>query len=219
MGLWCYYSAVRGPIVVIVAGGGVWENFLPLIKTGDIYIGADRGALWLLDHSITPGYAVGDFDSVSKGEYERIKESSPNVAQYENEKDETDLEIAMKLAVSLQPRQILIFGGTGSRFDQMLAGFYLLEKFKSIDITFFDEHNEVSLIASKKIIEKNKRFLYCSFLSLASRSIISLQGFKYPLSHNVLKRNQSLGVSNELVSKKGIVTIHRGSVLFIRSRD
>ena len=40
-----------------------------------VFIGADRGALHLLQNGIVPHEAVGDFDSVSKSEYEKIVEA------------------------------------------------------------------------------------------------------------------------------------------------
>jgi len=116
--------------IAMVAGGNISKKFLPHIKQHQLIIGADRGAWWLVNEGIVPEYAIGDFDSVSTDEFKIIKETSPNVVQYDEEKNETDLELAITFARSLKPASISVFGGIGTRLDQTMASIFLLEKFK-----------------------------------------------------------------------------------------
>ncbi len=203
--------------IAIVAGGKLAEIFLADINNHDIIIGADRGAWWLLSHKIIPHYAIGDFDSVSPEELTIIKETSPNVVQYNIEKDETDLELALQLAVKMLPKSIKIFGSIGSRLDHSLAGIFLLETYET-DITVIDESNELSVIRREKTIFRKKNLPYCSFISLTDNSEISLDGFKYPLNHGMLMRHKTLGISNEVLKKSATITVHSGRVLCIQSR-
>lgn len=55
--------------VVLVAGGQLEE----LPSDADVWIGVDRGSLYLIEQGITPDLAVGDFDSVSQQEFELIQ--------------------------------------------------------------------------------------------------------------------------------------------------
>lgn len=58
--------------VVFVVAGGVKEegDFRSLLRAegeeteGVVLIGADEGALWLVEHGFRPELAVGDFDTV-----------------------------------------------------------------------------------------------------------------------------------------------------------
>ncbi|MBO1914079.1 thiamine diphosphokinase, partial [Microvirga sp. 3-52] len=68
-----------------------------------VFIGADRGAVHLLEKGITPKEAVGDFDSVSIEEYEKIKKAVKNISKFNAEKDETDTELAIERALSYNP--------------------------------------------------------------------------------------------------------------------
>ena len=57
----------------VVCAGGPESEIADLTEfhhEDTVFIGADRGALHLLEKGIIPHEAVGDFDSVSKSEYE-----------------------------------------------------------------------------------------------------------------------------------------------------
>ncbi|MDE5856335.1 MAG: hypothetical protein K2H06_04715, partial [Anaeroplasmataceae bacterium] len=59
---------------------------------------------------------------------------------------------------------------------------------------------------------------FISFFAL-SDTIISLEGFKYPLTNYYLKNTDSLTISNELLDERGIVTLKGGRVLVIQSKE
>ena len=58
--------------VVVCSGGPSKEvvdfKQLPFHRDEAIFIGADRGALWLLKEGILPNEAIGDFDSLTTEE-------------------------------------------------------------------------------------------------------------------------------------------------------
>ena len=141
--------------IAIVAGGAITEILLPQMRAQEKIIGVDRGAWWLLTNAIIPDIAIGDFDSVSPEELQIIKETSPNVAQYKVEKDETDLELAIQLASSFHPKTVKVFGSIGTRMDHTLAGIFLLENYE-MDITVVDESNELSVIRREKKLRRKQ---------------------------------------------------------------
>ena len=55
--------------VAVFAGG----QLLDFSTEFDIFVGVDRGSLFLLENHLPLDFAVGDFDSVSKDELQRIK--------------------------------------------------------------------------------------------------------------------------------------------------
>lgn len=203
--------------VSIVAGGILADSLLPAITQGNTIIGVDRGAAWLLEHGVIPDIAVGDFDSVTVYELQAIQKKVPRIEQHPAEKNETDLELALSIAQTYQPNEIIIYGSTGFRLDHTIASLFLLESLPQVKIIIRDENNSIQLVTHEARIQKNHTFF--SVLPITSRAEVSITGAKYPLRHFTMHRQKSLGVSNEVVSKQARVRVHSGKVLVIESTD
>ena len=87
------------PNKVIIVAGGNKEGLKQMLVAEDketMLIGVDSGALSLLDMGETPDVAIGDFDSVSSGDLNRIEEKVLTVVKLPTEKDLTDTEAALE---------------------------------------------------------------------------------------------------------------------------
>lgn len=207
--------------VSIVAGGSLEESLLPRIKEADYVIGVDRGAWWLIEHGVIPNVAVGDFDSVIKKERLLIQKKARKVIEYPSQKDATDLELTVDYAIAQHPQSVTIYGGLGKRFDHTIASVYLLEKFmaKGIPAKIMDSHNEIFLIDKSIELLRSKTHQYVSLHSITATTKVTLEGFRYSVRRKTFTRGSTLGVSNEIVGKRAVVEVHKGTVLIIRSRD
>ena len=78
--------------IAILAGGD--STLLP--KDHDVYVGVDGGCLKLLEKGLPLDIAVGDFDSVSEADLRQIRTQAKQVVQSVPEKNDTDLELALK---------------------------------------------------------------------------------------------------------------------------
>lgn len=97
---------------LIVTGGNINKNLLKThLETNkyDIIIAVDKGLEFLED--INPDYIVGDFDSVDIDILEKYKNLGIKVKKLIPEKDFTDTECALELAINLQATEITIIGG------------------------------------------------------------------------------------------------------------
>lgn len=208
--------------VVIVAGGELSEDCVHLLDEGDFIIGADRGALFLVSHGITPDISVGDFDSVSPEDFKRIEQGSKEIISCDPfDKDLTDSEMALELALEKQPESILITGVTGTRMDHTLASIQMMTRAlqRQVSCSVVDPHNYITLTGSQAVV-LDRGYTYVSLLPLTFEVTgITLEGFLYPLENATLKLGQSLAVSNRLLSQSGIVTIESGLLLIIQSKD
>ncbi|CAH1192570.1 Thiamine pyrophosphokinase [Paenibacillus auburnensis] len=208
--------------VVIFAGGALSEDLLQQIDEDDFIIGADRGALFLVSHGFTPDIAVGDFDSVSPEALEQIQAGSKQTITCDPiDKDLTDSEMALDLALGTQPESILLMGVTGTRMDHTLAGIQMMTRAmqRQVSCSVMDSHNYITLTGSQAFVQE-RGFTYVSLLPLTPEVTgITLQGFQYPLENATLKLGQSLAVSNRLIEESGTVTIQSGLLLIIQSRD
>lgn len=208
--------------VVIFAGGELSPEYFDLLDEDDFIIGADHGALFLISHGYTPDIAVGDFDSVSPEALHDIESKSKKTITCDAvNKDLTDSEMALDIAMDLQPDSILLLGGTGTRFDHSLASIQMMTRAlqRQINCYVIDTHNYITLTGSQAVID-DLGYTYVSLLPLTPEvSGITLEGFQYPLIDATLKLGQSLGVSNKLISSSGTVTIRSGLLLIIQSKD
>ncbi|MEK3983085.1 thiamine diphosphokinase [Paenibacillus sp. FSL K6-3166] len=208
--------------VVIFAGGALSPDYFDLLDEDDFIIGADEGALFLISHGYTPDIAVGDFDSVSPEALQNIENKSKKTITCDAvNKDLTDSEMALDIAMDLQPESILLLGVTGTRIDHSLASIQMMTRAlqRQINCYVMDTHNYITLTGSKVVIN-DLGYTYVSLLPLTPEvSGITLEGFQYPLTDATLKLGQSLGVSNKLISSSGTVNIRSGLLLIIQSKD
>ncbi len=185
---------------VIVAGGACGlSEYKDILKEAYI-IGADRGAFCLAECGYDIDAAVGDFDSVTEEELEKIYEASKEVEKLSAEKDDTDLEHAVKRAIDTTSGAVHILGATGTRLDQTMSAIYLLKLLydNGREAYIYDKNNRIRIINGHVRLQKST-YRYVSLIPYGDvPTDVSLRGFKYSGEHIVLERNSSLGVSNEI---------------------
>ncbi|WP_028552263.1 thiamine diphosphokinase [Paenibacillus sp. UNC451MF] len=214
----------NGPRIIIFSGGSLGPWALRLIQPGDLLVGADKGALFLLQNGLIPDLALGDFDSVTSEEALRIEQESKRFMTCDPVmKDLTDTEMAMNWALEQQPGEIVLCGVLGTRWDHSLANLHLLRKGLEAGIlcSIVDAHNRISLTNNRAPLRIHRdRHTHVSLLPLSlDVNGITLDGFQYPLHNATLTIGQSLGISNILVEPVGVITISSGLLLVIQSSD
>jgi len=208
--------------IVIVANGFLWDGIIKEIKSSDFVMGVDRAAYWLIEHGVIPSIAIGDFDSTNRGELEKIQKIIPTIKKYSPEKDFTDTELAMSYALRQKPKEIIIYGGTGTRLDHTLGTLHLLERCQKFGTpaVFRDQTNEVMVVGrGRTILNKREESRYVSIVPITNSIQITLTNFKYEIAKKIITRGQTIGISNEFISRQATVTIHRGLAFIIQSRD
>jgi len=192
------------------------------MKEGDRLIGADSGALFLVEHGFAPHLSIGDFDSVTPQQLARIRADSVETEAFDAiDKDYTDTELAFERALNMRPQEIVLVGALGTRFDHSLANVHLLVRAMQHGImaAIVDEHNDIRL-ASGSLTVRAAGYANVSLLPLTPKAVgITLEGFRYPLADAVLEMGQSLGISNVLEGQEGRITVRDGWLLVIQSKD
>ena len=216
--------------LIIVAGGSCepdWlkENTAPLVKKASVWkcMGVDAGTLTLLKAGLRPDFVIGDFDSVTPKERERILKDFPQQTVLQPEKDDTDTEAALRLAVQLQAEEIRIFGASGSRLDHTLANLRLLDiPFQAgIPATMENPNNRIRLMSGELHISKKEQYgRYVSLLPFDGRVRgLTLTGFQYPLVDGEIPFATSLGISNEITGEEGVIRLREGRLLVMETCD
>ncbi|HEM5031552.1 TPA: thiamine diphosphokinase [Streptococcus suis] len=205
--------------IAVIAGG----SFDCLPEPADLYVGVDAGSLRLLDHSLPLDWAIGDFDSVTPEELGRIKDQAERFLQAPAEKDDTDVELALKEIFKAYPQaQVRIYGALGGRMDHMMANLFLAAE---SDLAAFME--QIELLDRQNIIRFRPAgqhrlspiagMKYISFMP-SDQSRLTIRHAKYPLdaSNYFFKKCYS---SNEFIDRDIDIQLDQGYVVLIYSKD
>lgn len=219
---------------VIVSGGNIQKDFALSFINGLIrkygrnhlkLIAADRGLDFFRETQTVPDAAVGDFDSLSPEGLKYLK-SHPDlrVKRLKPEKDDSDTQSALHLAIDAGASRILIMGCFGTRLDHVMANIELLipAQEAGVQLALMDRHNFMMLAYDGMVLEREKQFgKYVSFFPLGAEVAgLTLTGFKYPLNHYTLTAADcGLTVSNEISEERAEVHFEKGVLLMIMSRD
>lgn len=210
--------------ILIVSGGSEVSGELlrHYCELADYIIAADSGLKHLDRVQIMPNLIVGDFDSLRlEGWQERYKEVP--VKGFMPEKDYTDTELALEEAMALMPETITMVNVTGTRLDHGLANMMLLGRAhaKGIKARIVDNHNHIEWLSEGTYQIEKEDWHFMSLVPISLEIEVSLTYFKYPLDHRKANRGDTLTISNEWLEevKAGLIELHRGEVLLIRSRD
>src|SRR4051812_6985170 len=117
--------------VLIVADGDVPAR--PVVdrllggRMPDLVIAADGGALKARVLGFEPALVVGDTDSLSAADVDRLRADGIDVLVHPRAKDESDTELAVREALARNPRSLLLVGGFGGgRIEHTVANILLL---------------------------------------------------------------------------------------------
>jgi len=188
-----------------------------LLEDVDIIICADGGVNNAKKIGVTPDFIIGDLDSADSSILDFYKNTKTKVIKDTNQ-DKTDLELALSLAESLDPHEILILGAIGDRIDHTLANILCLNKIKpGIKAQIIDDKNTVELVDKKIDIVGNKDDIV-SVIPLTDVSGLSYTGLKWLVSDKHTKFGW-FGISNRLTQNNATISLSEGKLLVIHVKE
>ncbi len=200
-------------IVKIFAGPLNYDFKKVYNKDEDEYIiGVDQGAILLVQNNMRIDLAIGDFDSVTAEEYEKIQATAIETKKYRSRKDYTDLYLAIEDVLEFDYTKIIIYGGMGGRFDHSFANLSLL-RLGSISIVTEETVMYTLPPGTHRIRNKHK---YISFFALEDIPDLTIRGFKYEKRKFELFIDDPLCISNE---GEGTVSFSDGLLLVIHQDE
>ena len=197
----------------IVGAGDISEESLSL-PIGAFVIAADAGLKHLRHAGIVPDLIVGDFDSLGE------TPSGTNVISHAPEKDDTDMLLAVREALSRKAETIVIYGGLGGRLDHEYANIQTLAFIANSGARGYlvGRGNVCTVIKNGGLaFGKGMRGTISVFCHGSRAESVDLTGLKYPLKAYTLTNDYPLGVSNEFTGKPSTVSVQNGLILVIWS--
>ncbi len=208
---------------VIFCGGRIADYSYIKKYVGDasLIISADSGAHHCRALGIVPDLLVGDFDSVSSDDFCALEKAGAKAVRFPAEKDMTDSELAVEIAIDRGCSRIILLGAIGSRLDHSVSNLFLLKKLHdaNVDGIIADEKNEVRLI-SDYITLRREDDVFVTLLPINGTATgVTTRGLYYPLDNAVLAAGSSRGVSNRFSEEEAYVEVKNGCLLVVVSRD
>ncbi|MEE8457098.1 MAG: thiamine diphosphokinase [Acidimicrobiia bacterium] len=205
-----------GSRTVILAGGEMHTS--PSVSDADLVIAADSGYDHAMAHSIPVDILVGDLDSISSTGLQHARDTSVSIDKHPQDKNQTDLELAIRKAIDRESTTIDIYGGEGGRLGHLL-GVALSTAHPGrapVDIAW---HTATGIV---RTADPNHSVAFpvmigqlVTLLPVGDARGVTTTGLKWPLDKATLERGTSRGVSNESVSDHVTVEVGRGSVLVV----
>lgn len=206
----------------VIFANGTIGNSDSVLSGKDLIIAADGGTHHCLSLSITPDVVIGDLDSLSADDIKGLQIASVEIIRYPAKKDQTDLELALKLAIDRGADEIVVFGAMGGRWDMSIANILLLaeQNLSGATIRIIDGRHEIMLLqAGKEITFHGKKGDILSLIPLGRDALgITLSGLEYPLKNDVLRFGSSRGISNVLIRNSATVFLKQGLLLCVHIR-
>ncbi len=192
------------------------------MSEADLIIAADSGYNNASRLGVRPGLLLGDLDSIDRGalapdELEHIEKIIVPAI-----KDDTDTQLAVDTALERGADEIIIIGGLGGRLDHTLSTVFLLEyiKDKGARGVITDGRNRVRIMESGEELTIKRGYKYLSLVGLTDTCEgVSISGVFYPLKDAVLERKYAFAVSNEITADAAEISLSKGILLVIESRD
>jgi len=161
---------------------------------------------------------IGDLDSLTLDEAAHA-EAATEVLSYPMDKDWTDLELALDLALTMSPERIVVFGALGDRLDHSLAAVFLLEKAATHDVPIELIGNQETAwpVLDEIVLHEARAGDRVSLLPISDEVVVSTAGLRYGLSNETLVRAASRGVSNVVAGAPVRIVVQSGRLLVIHA--
>jgi len=207
--------------VVIFAGGTVQPGTRvdAALLEADLIIAADSGAETALQYGHVPTIVVGDFDSLNIDTAE-LEAKGSTLVRATVEKDETDTELAIQVALEHGATDITLLGAIGgARFDHTMANILLLAGFETVPIRLVDGPSICWLLRGpgNSIIDGHAGDLLSLLPLTGDATGVRTNGLYYPLHGETLYFGKPRGGSNVFMEDRAEGALEGGIVLVVRT--
>ena len=209
---------IREGRALIIAGGDYFA--LPEKEAFELIIAADRGLTYAERMGLCPDLVVGDFDSF-EGDAETVM-SRLKTKRLPVRKNDSDLQSALKCALSRGFRDITIISVMGGRFDHMLANLQCASYAakKGAVVRLAGPQDEITVFSSRRLaFPKREGWSLSAFALTDSCEDVTIENASYTASHFLLTNDVSRGLSNLWLEEgPAYYSVGRGVLAVVQSK-
>lgn len=204
----------------IFCGGG--RSRVPFGVPGDaLVIAADSGLAEANRLGVPVDLLVGDLDSVDARDLAAHERSGGEIRRHPQNKDATDLDLAIADAVGAGVGRAVVVGGDGGRLDHLIGNALVLASSRHAGIEI-----DAVLGAARLHVVRRRRELdgtageTVSLLALGGPARgVRTHGLRWTLHDATLEPGSSLGISNHFLGARAVIEVDDGVVLVVRPGD
>ncbi len=207
---------------VLIMNGGSAPVATIRVSPATFVIAADSGYSHARARDLTVQALIGDFDSLTPEDLEFAQSNVEAIYPHPSDKEATDLELALDLAMTTSPDRVVIAGGIGpdDRLDHLVSQLPLLAapRYRTALIEARLGRAHITVLRPGRT----------TWIQGAADSLVSLQpiggecsgvttrGLRFPLNNERLSPFSTRGVSNELTGAVAEITVTSGVALAVQ---
>jgi thiamine pyrophosphokinase len=203
--------------IVIAGGDPPTADELTAISTDTLVIAADSGIGPLHGIGRVPHAVVGDLDSADPVHVATARDAGARVERHPEDKDATDLELALGTARDAGADRVTVLGLGGGRLDHLLANLLLLAHPAWADLVVDARTADATLtvVRATRTLTGSVGGIV-TLLPLGGPAIgITTEGLRWPLRDETLVPATTRGVSNEIETAPARVHVRDGVLLAV----
>ncbi len=212
------------PNTSLIFSGGLTPNDATLniartIQNVDLVIAADSGLHTAQKLNMHVDFVIGDFDSVDSSALARATSAHTQASRHSTDKDFTDLESALLLAVDKNSQHIIIVTAGGGRLDHQFGFVAAMfnPKLRDCKVEALWQNNRLFALQGPANCDFTAQIgdtvALQSFSNKSEK--ISTTGLQWQLTNESLNNFETRGVSNIATKEQVSVSVELGQLLVI----
>lgn len=202
---------------LVICGGGRVDALLPDLEH-PLVVAADGGAEEARRLGLHVDVLIGDLDSVRPEDLEAVTAGGGIVERYPEDKDATDLELAIERAVAAGATRVVVAGGDGGRFDMVLANALVLAspRWSQVDLDAVFGGARLTVVRTRRALAGAPGTTVSLFAFGGAAHGVRTEGLRWVLDGETLEPGSTRGVSNELLTAEAAVSVTAGVVVAVQ---
>jgi len=210
--------------VVVLSGGpgalsgAVPEGLLESVRAPELVVAAD-GGLHLADVLGLPvDVVVGDMDSVDPARLADAEAAGATVLRHPADKDFTDLELALGIAVAPSPDRVVVVGSASGRLDHLLGVVAVLasDRWAHVQVDAWLGEAQVHVVRGRRSFTGAQGETVSLLAVGGTAAGVTTSGLRWELAGGALDPGSALGLSNVLEGTVAVVDVAAGCVVVVR---
>lgn len=201
--------------ILLFAGGDLpTPEIADELPSAELVMAADSGYDAAVHLGFRVDVLVGDLDSVAS-------EPIPNhvvIERYPRDKEHTDLDLALELALREDPERVVVVGGTGGRFDHEVSTIELLcsERWARIEeLDWVSTRGRAYVVRRRRLIHGDIGATLSLIPVGGSVTGVKTKGLHWELSDHDLPVGSTRGVSNVMRAPVADIAVGGGCLLVV----